>query len=338
MKEAMANAVIGDDVYGEDQTVNELEARCATSLGKEAGLFVVSGTMGNLLAIMAHCERGDEIIVGRYNHIHRWEQGNYAQLAGVSATTVDVENEGTIKIQDIEDSIRIKDNHMPRSRLICLENTHNYAGGRVLPLEYLRSVRELASRHNLSIHLDGARIYNASVALNVKVSEIAQYADSVMMCFSKGLGAPIGSILVGSKDFIVKARRSRKALGGGWRQAGMLAAAAHIALDRAEETVKRDHANARNLASGINSITPNALKHAIHAFENGITNIVILECGDRITPNQVQKFFAERGVLVMVFTATRVRMVLNWGVSEDDVKYILSVYNDFISSLPLVTK
>ncbi|VDM63919.1 unnamed protein product [Angiostrongylus costaricensis] len=210
MKEAMTNAVLGDDVYGEDQTINELEARCATLLGKEAGLFVVSGTMGNLLAIMAHCERGDEIIVGRYNHIYRWEQGNYAQLAGVSATTVDVENEGTMKNQDIEDSIRIKDDHMPRSRLICVENTHNYAGGRALPLEYLRSVRELASRHNLNIHLDGARIYNASVALNAKVSEIAQYADSVMMCFSKGLGAPIGSILVGSKGFIEKARRSRK--------------------------------------------------------------------------------------------------------------------------------
>ncbi|KAJ1370752.1 hypothetical protein KIN20_032558 [Parelaphostrongylus tenuis] len=207
-----------------------------------------------------------------------------------------------------------------------------------LPLEYLRSIRELSSRHNLRIHLDGARIYNASVALDVKVSEIAQYADSVMMCFSKGLGAPVGSILVGSRDFVEKARRSRKALGGGWRQAGMLAAAAHVALDRAEETVRRDHANAKNLACGINALTPDSFKNSIHASDKGITNMVILECGNGITPNKIEKFFAERGVLVMAFTATRIRIVLNWGVTEDDVKYILSVYKDFINSLLVVNK
>uniref|UniRef100_A0A183G3Q3 Beta_elim_lyase domain-containing protein n=1 Tax=Heligmosomoides polygyrus TaxID=6339 RepID=A0A183G3Q3_HELPZ len=294
--------------------------------GKEAGIFVASGTMGNLLAIMAHCQRGDEIIVGRHNHIHRWEQG-------VSATTIDVNGEGTMKIEDIEESIRVRDNHMPNTRLICLENTHNYAGGRALPLEYLKSVRELASRHGLSVHIDGARIYNAAITLGVNISDIAQQADSVMMCFSKGLGAPVGSILVGSKTFVEKARRSRKALGGGWRQAGILAAAARVALDNAESTIRRDHANAQKLAAGINVATPDHLKNAITAQEAGITNMVLLKCSNGISPAQVQKFLESRGVLVMVFDATRVRIVLNWGVSEKDVEKVLKVYSDFIASI-----
>ncbi|VDO45500.1 unnamed protein product [Haemonchus placei] len=327
MKEAMVKAVLGDDVYGEDRTVNELEERCAELFGKEAGLFVASGTMGNLLAIMAHCQRGDEIIVGRYNHIHRWEQGNYAQLAGVSATTVQVGSDGTMKIDDIEDAIRVQDIHMPNTRLICLETTHNYSGGRPLPLDYIRSVRELASKHGLNVHIDGARIYNAAIALGVEVRDIAQYADSVMMCFSKGLGAPVGSILVGSKAFIDRARRSRKAVGGGWRQAGVLAAAAHIALNNAEKTIRRDHANAQKLASGINAITPDNLKNV----DVGITNMVILKCDNGVSP--VQKFFESRGVLMMLFDATRVRIVLNWGVTEEDVEKVLGHYKEFIQSL-----
>ncbi|KAL6738689.1 hypothetical protein Aduo_012211 [Ancylostoma duodenale] len=333
MKAAMANAILGDDVYGEDQTINDLEARCATLFGKEAGLFVVSGTMGNLLAVMAHCQRGDEIIVGRQNHIHRWEQGNYAQLAGVSATTLQVNNDGTMNLEDIEEAIRVNDNHMPHTRLICLENTHNYSGGRVLPLEYLKAVRDLAIRHNLKVHIDGARIFNAAVALGVKVSDIAQYGDSVMMCFSKGLGAPVGSILVGSKLFIENARRRRKAVGGGWRQAGVLAAAAHVALDGAEATVKVDHENAQKLASGINALTPDSLKNAIHATESGITNMVMLVCSDGISPSQVQMFFQSNGVLMMVFDATRIRIVLNWGVKEGDIDKVLSVYSKFIDSI-----
>ncbi|KAK6020572.1 L-allo-threonine aldolase domain protein, partial [Ostertagia ostertagi] len=191
-----------------------------------------------------------------------------------------------MKIEDIEEAIRVRDVHMPNTRLICLETTHNYSGGRALPMEYIISVRELASRYGLNVHIDGARIYNASIALGVKVRDIAQYADSVMMCFSKGLGAPVGSILVGSKTFIDKARRSRKAVGGGWRQAGVLAAAAHVALDKAEDTIKRDHANAKKLASGINAITPEELKHTIHAPDVGITNMVILKCCNGVSPIQ----------------------------------------------------
>ncbi|WKY06524.1 hypothetical protein Q1695_006591 [Nippostrongylus brasiliensis] len=335
MKKAIVEAVLGDDVYGEDETVNQLESRCAELFCKESAIFVASGTMGNLLAIMAHCQRGDEIIVGRHNHIHRWEQGNYAQLAGVSATTIDVGSDGTMKIQDIEEAIRVADNHMPITRLICLESTHNFSGGRVLPLEYLKSVNELASRHNLSVHLDGARIYNAAVALNVKVSDIAQYADSVMMCFSKGLGAPVGSILVGSRTFIEKARRCRKALGGGWRQAGILAAAAHVALDHAEETIRRDHANAKKLALGLNERTPSNLKNRISACENEITNMVLLECNSGISPTQVQQFFHSHGVLVMAFDSKRIRIVLNWGVTEADVDRALNVYSAFVDSISI---
>uniref|UniRef100_A0A1I7WN43 Beta_elim_lyase domain-containing protein n=1 Tax=Heterorhabditis bacteriophora TaxID=37862 RepID=A0A1I7WN43_HETBA len=210
MKQAMIDAQLGDDVYGEDTTVNELEKRCAELFGKEAGLFVASGTMGNLLAVMAHCQRGDEIIVGRQNHIHRWEQGNYAQLA--------MKEDGIMDVKDIEDSIRINDSHMPRTRLICLENTHNYAGGKALPISYLKSIRDLANRYNLLIHMDGARIYNAAIALGVK------------------------------------------AVGGGWRQAGILAAAAHVALDKADVTIRKDHHNAQILAAGINQRTPESFK------------------------------------------------------------------------------
>ncbi|VDL80532.1 unnamed protein product [Nippostrongylus brasiliensis] len=309
MKKAIVEAVLGDDVYGEDETVNQLESRCAELFCKESAIFVASGTMGNLLAIMAHCQRGDEIIVGRHNHIHR-----------VSATTIDVGSDGTMKIQDIEEAIRVADNHMPITRLICLESTHNFSGGRVLPLEYLKSVNELASRHNLSVHLDGARIYNAAVALNVKVSDIAQYADSVMMCFSKGLGAPVGSIL---------------ALGGGWRQAGILAAAAHVALDHAEETIRRDHANAKKLALGLNERTPSNLKNRISACENEITNMVLLECNSGISPTQVQQFFHSHGVLVMAFDSKRIRIVLNWGVTEADVDRALNVYSAFVDSISI---
>ncbi|CAJ0603333.1 unnamed protein product [Cylicocyclus nassatus] len=333
MRQAMANAVLGDDVYGEDKTINSLEERCARLFDKEAALFVVSGTMGNLLAIMTHCQRGDEIIVGKTNHIHRWEQGNYAQIAGVSATTLPVNADGTMNLDEIEEAIRVDDCHMPRTSLICLENTHNYAGGLVLPLDYMRAVRELATRRNVRVHIDGARIYNAAVALGVKVSNIAQYGDSIMMCFSKGLGAPVGSVLVGSKKFIELARRRRKALGGGWRQAGVLAAAAHIALDRAEETVKQDHLNACKLARGFNEMTPESLKDDLQVVESGITNMILLKCSKKIPPVEVKNFFHSHGVLVMPFDDTRVRIVTNWGIKADDVEKVLSVYKAFVESL-----
>ncbi|CAI2351130.1 unnamed protein product [Caenorhabditis sp. 36 PRJEB53466] len=352
MRRAMAEAIVGDDVYGEDVTTTRLEQRCAELFGKEAGLFVVSGTMGNLLAVMAHCQRGEEIIVGRYNHIHRWEQGNYAQIAGISATTLEVKPDGTMDLEDIEQAIRVKggyvevrdescdeevtsipDCHMPVSKLICIENTHNYSGGKALPIEWMRSVKQLAERRGLKVHMDGARIYNAAIASNTSVKHISSFADTVQMCFSKGLGAPVGSIVVGPKDFIDRARHSRKALGGGWRQSGVLAAAAHVALDHAECTIRADHLRAKKLAKLLNDATPDALKTKVYAKENDITNMVLVHCENGITVQQLNDFFQKHDVLAMTFDAKRIRMVLNWNVDDENLETIAQVYKKFVEQL-----
>ncbi|PAV78242.1 hypothetical protein WR25_17648 isoform C [Diploscapter pachys] len=335
MKKAMVEAILGDDVFGEDPTVNQLEKRCAALFGKEAALFVLSGTMGNLLAVLSHCQRGDELIVGRHNHIHKWEQGNYAQLGGISATTLKVNPDGTMDPNDIEDAIRANDQHMPRTALVCIENTHNFAGGKALSTDYLKSVRKLADKHKLKVHMDGARIYNAAIALNVDVSEICSYVDSMMMCFSKGLGAPMGSILVGTRQFIDEARKKRKAVGGGWRQAGILAACANLALDRAVETIERDHRHAKLLAKGINERTPEALKSSIHADEKDITNMVLVTCKDKVTTSQVVAFFQSHSILFMAFDSSRIRIVLNWGVCENDLHKILDIYQTFVDSIKI---
>ncbi|CAB3406488.1 unnamed protein product [Caenorhabditis bovis] len=333
MRQAMAEAIVGDDVYGEDSTTTRLEEKCAKLFGKPAGLFVVSGTMGNLLAVMAHCQRGDEIIVGRYNHIHRWEQGNYAQLGGISATTLEVKPDGTMDIDDIEQAIRVKDCHMPRTKLICIENTHNYVGGKALPIEWMRQVRELANRRDLKVHMDGARIFNAAVAQNRRVDELAAFADTVQMCFSKGLGAPVGSILVGPVELIAAARHLRKAIGGGWRQSGVLAAAALVAVDRGVATVKADHRRAVMLARMINEATPAARKSQLFAQENDITNMVLVHCENGVTVQQFCDFFQNHDILVMAFDAKRIRMVLNWDVTDEHLDRVLHVYESFVAQL-----
>ncbi|CAI4221843.1 unnamed protein product [Auanema sp. JU1783] len=333
MKEAMMNCPLGDDVYTEDPTVNSLEKKCAALFQKPAALFVASGTMGNLISVMAHCQRGDEIIVGRSNHIHRWEQGNYAQLASVSATTLNVNDKGMMNLSEMEESIRVNDCHMPRTKLICLETTHNYSGGKPIPLEYLKDVRQLADKHHLKIHIDGARIYNAAVAMGVAVADIAAYADSVMMCFSKGLGAPIGSILVGSESFIADARRIRKALGGGWRQAGILASAASVALDNAMQTIERDHRLAKTLADAINNNTPENLKDSLFVDTTNITNMVVLQCKNRAKPVMIQDFFRQNNILVMAFDHYRVRIIPNSNVSENDIAKTVEAYRAFVESL-----
>lgn len=333
MRKAMAEAVVGDDVYGEDTTTTRLEQRCAELFGKEAGLFVASGTMGNLLAIMAHCQRGEEIIVGRYNHIHRWEQGNYAQLAGISATTLEVKPDGTMDLDDIEQAIRVKDCHMPASKLICIENTHNYTGGKALPIEWMRSVKMLAERRQLKVHMDGARIYNAAIACNTTVKHIASFADTVQMCFSKGLGAPVGSIVVGPKAFIDRARHSRKALGGGWRQSGILAAAAHVALDHAEATIRADHERAKKLSKMINEATPDVLRTKVYAKENDITNMVLIHCENGVSVQQLTDFFQKHDILAMTFDARRIRMVLNWNVNDENLDTIVEVYKKFLAQI-----
>lgn len=254
MRKAMANAPVGDDVYGEDPTVNQLEAEAAAMLGKEAGLFVTSGTQGNLTAVLAHCGRGHEMILGHQAHIFRSEVGSSAALGGVHPHTVPVQPDGTLALDDIRAAIRPENEHFPRTRLICIENTQGAAGGIPLTAEYTAQVGQIAHEHGLRLHIDGARIFNAAAALNVPVQELAAPADSVTFCLSKGLCAPVGSVLVGSRDFIAEARRIRKSLGGGMRQAGILAAAGLIALREMTQRLAEDHANACALAEGLATI------------------------------------------------------------------------------------
>ena len=251
MWEAMASAEVGDDVYGEDPTVNKLETLAAERMGKEAAVFVVSGTMGNLTALLAHCRRGDEVIVGDKNHTFLYEQGGMAALGGIIPHTVPNQMEGTLCLSDVRDAIRDDDEHFPRTRLICLENTNNVCNGVPLTPWYMARIAEVAREYDLKIHVDGARIFNAAAALGVDVRELVKDADSVTFCLSKGLCAPVGSVLCGSAEFIKEARRARKVLGGGMRQAGVIAAAGVVALEQMTERLVEDHARAKRLAEGL---------------------------------------------------------------------------------------
>jgi threonine aldolase len=251
MHDAMMRAALGDDVFGDDPTVNALQERIAAMLGKEAALFVPSGTQSNLVAIMSHCQRGDEYIVGQMAHTYRWEGGGAAVLGSVQPQPLDHQSDGTLALADIEAAIKPDDAHFARSRLLCLENT---LGGKALPMSYMADATALARRRGLATHLDGARLFNAAVRLGVPAREIAQHVDSVSVCFSKGLGAPVGSALVGSRALIRQAHKWRKMLGGGMRQAGVLAAAALYALDHHVERLAQDHALAQRLADGLQGI------------------------------------------------------------------------------------
>ena len=251
MREAMAHAQVGDDVYGEDPTVNKLQELAAERLGKEAGLFVPSGTMGNLASILAHCGRGDEVILGNKAHTFLYEAGGISALGGVHSCQIRNQEDGTLLLDDIQAAIRSKDSHQPISRLVCLENTHNRCGGVSITPEYTRAVGELAHSKGLLLHLDGARIFNAAVAQGVTAIELAGPADSVTFCLSKGLSAPVGSVICGSTEFISKAHRIRKQLGGGMRQAGILAAAGIVALETMTERLVEDHKRARYLVQGL---------------------------------------------------------------------------------------
>ena len=256
MREAMMNAEVGDDVYGEDPTVNKLQRVVASLFGKEAGLFVPTGTMGNLVSIMAHCnERGCEILLGDQSHINLFEQGGLAQIAGVHPQQIRNNPDGTLDMEELESKIRKEvDDHFPTTKLICIENTHNVLGGRVLPPSYMKQVADLARKYNLKVHLDGARILNAAAALKVAPIELTKYVDSVSMCLSKGLGAPVGSVVTGTDTFISLARRMRKALGGGMRQAGILAAAGLYALEHIQPLIHLDHKRAEKIATSLSTL------------------------------------------------------------------------------------
>ena len=250
----MAAAEVGDDVYHDDPTVNQLEADAAALLGKEAAVFVTSGTQGNLCALLAHCQRGESIILGDTSHIFRYEQGGMAQVGGIIPHTVPVQSDATLRLEDLERAINPDDEHKPVTRLVALENTHNMAGGMPISAEYTDEVADFARRNNLFLHIDGARIFNAAAAFDVDVKTLVAGADSVTFCLSKGLCAPVGSVLAGGQDFIRRARRARKALGGSLRQAGILAAAGLVALHKMRHRLIEDHRNAQLLAEGLSEI------------------------------------------------------------------------------------
>ena len=252
MRDAIARAEVGDDVFGDDPTVNALQDRIAAMTGKQAALFVASGTQGNLCAMLSHCERGDEVLVGQLAHLYRYEAGGAAVLGGIQPQPIAQQDDGTLALADIEAAVKPDDEHFARTRLLCLENTWN---GKVLAQEYLEAATALARRHRLATHLDGARLFNAAVASGRSVAEIARPFDSVSVCFSKGLGAPVGSALCGSRELVARARRLRKMLGGGMRQVGLLAAGAMFALDHHVERLADDHVNARRLADALAAVT-----------------------------------------------------------------------------------
>ena len=324
MREAIYHAELGDDVFDEDPTVHKLEQAAAAKVGKEAALLVVSGTMGNLVSILTHCGRGDEIILGDLAHTFIYEAGGTAALGGIHPHIVPNQPDGTLRLQDIEAAIRPDNVHFPRTRLICLENTHNRCCGAALTPEYTAQVAGLAHRRGLALHLDGARIFNAAVALNVDVKELTRDTDSLSFCLSKGLAAPVGSVICGSKDFIAKARRNRKIVGGGMRQAGIIAAAGIVALDTMIDRIREDHDNARRLAQGLARIEGLSVD-----FNRVQTNIVYFDLVRR-TPG-AGEFAAKlnsRGLRILNTGPNRLRAVTHYGISAQDIDQALSILVD----------
>jgi threonine aldolase len=326
MREAMYRAEVGDDVYGEDPTVNKLEEMAADRLGKEAALFVSSGTMGNLVALLTHCQRGDEIILGDRSHTFLFEQGGMASLGGVTPYPVPNQDDGTIRLDHIANAIRPDNPHFPRTQLICLENTHNMGNGTALPVAYMQEVARLAREHGLKVHLDGARVFNAAIALDVDVSDIVESVDSVMFCLSKGLSAPVGSLVCGSADFISEARRARKAVGGGMRQAGIIAAAGVVALEQMIERLAEDHDRARFLAEQLAELRGVDVAPVT-------TNILYFQITDDVlkSPEQVASELAERGVLVNSRGGGLFRAVTHYGISDEDIERALTAIRQVVA-------
>jgi len=319
MRKAMYEAEVGDDVYGEDPTVNRLEELAAETAGKEAALFVVSGTMGNLVSILTHCGRGDEVIMGDQAHTFIYEAGGVSALGGVHVHTVQNGADGSLDPRQVEHAIRADNIHFPVTRLICLENTHNRCGGAVLSVDQMASVREVALRHSVPVHLDGARIFNAAVALGLPMRDLAAQADSIQFCLSKGLAAPVGSLIASSATFIARARRMRKMVGGGMRQAGVLAAAGIVALEQMVDRLAEDHANARRLAWGLAEIPGIAI-----VPEAAQTNIVMFGLSDpSLSLAEFQRGMAAHGVQINMTDPTRFRAVTHYGISESDIDVTL---------------
>lgn len=327
MRAVMAAAEVGDDVYGEDPTVNRLQEMAAERMGKEAGLFVPSGTMGNLIAVLAHCNRGDEAIMGTLGHTFLFEAGGISALGGVFAHTIPNQVDGTLKLEDIQAAFRADDIHQPISKLVILENTQNRCGGTILSAEYTRKVSELVHQRGMFLHLDGARIFNAAVALGIPARELAEPADSVTFCLSKGLCAPVGSVLCGSRQFIQKALRMRKMLGGGMRQAGILAAAGIYALEHMVDRLAEDHQRARNLAAGLG-------KNDAIVVENQVppSNMVFIHLNEKVkagTPEIIEKL-KEFGVRISPIGSKRFRMVTHYWIDDEGVDRTIQAFGQVV--------
>ena len=319
MRKAMFEAKVGDDVYREDPTVNRLEMMAAGMIGKEAALFTTSGTQSNLIAVLTHTKHGDEIIVGDEAHIFWYEVGGAAVLGGVIMHTVPTDNCGRLNLDDIDRAIRSNDIHYPETTLLCLENTHNRCGGAVLTTDYTDEVCNLAHRRGLRVHLDGARIFNAAIALGIPACALSQNSDSVALCLSKGLSAPVGSLLCGSKDFVERARKFRKMLGGGMRQAGVIAAAGIVALETMVDRLAEDHANARRLAQGLAGIEGITL-----AQDDIPTNIVMFHLSPELSVVEFVEGLDRAGIKIGLRDGRPFRAVTHRMVSSSDIDEALT--------------
>jgi threonine aldolase len=325
MREAMAAAPVGDDVYGEDPTVNRLENIAAAMLGFEAAVFVSSGTQSNLIALMSHCERGDEYIVGQQAHTYKYEGGAAAVLGSIQPQPLEYEADGTLDLKRVEAAIKTDDFHFARTRLFCLENTQ---AGKVLPLDYLCEASRFARCKGLFLHLDGARIFNAAVKLGVDVKEITGHFDSVSVCLSKGLCAPVGSVLCGSHALVEQARRWRKVVGGGMRQAGILAAAGILALTDMVDRLEEDHRNAEKLSQGLSVINGLSL-----CPDSPQTNMVFAEVAPDVS-DQLAEFLKKKSILIT--PASRIRFVTHKDVSESDIDIATREIKAFFNLNPWV--
>lgn len=326
MRAAMAKADVDDDVLGSDPTADQLQRQVAKLMGKEAGLFVASGTMGNLISVLVHCEvRGSEVILGSDSHIHVYENGGISTMGHVHPRVVPNKEDGTMDLRKIEASIRPKELLYATTRLICIENTHADCGGRCITAEYTDKLGELAKSYGLKVHVDGARIFNASTALGVPVDRLVSAADSVSVCLSKGLGAPVGSVIVGSQEFIAKAKKLRKTLGGGMRQVGVLCAAGLVALHDMVGRLKDDHHKCRILAEGLNGID------GLHVNLDAVhTNIVFVNITADSIPGaeELCEAMKHEGVLAIPMSHTRFRFVTHHQISEDDIRYTLACFKN----------
>ena len=329
MLNAIASAHLGDDVFQEDPTINKLESLAAETMGKEAGLLVPSGTMANLTSVLSHCDRGSEVILGDQAHTFMYEAGGISAFGGIHSRQISNQPDGTLKLEDIEGAIRQDNVHFPPTRLICLENTHNRCSGMPLTVEYTKNVAELAGDHGISVHLDGARIFNAATALGVNVRELSEPVDSVSFCLSKGLSAPVGSLVCGSQDFIAQARRNRKALGGGMRQAGIIAASGIVALTTMVDRISDDHRNARTLAEGIAKI--NGLSIALDTVR---TNIVYFSLELHDIPGEVLvSRMSELGIHFFELSPHTYRLVTHSDVDENDMEATLEAFKTVMEDL-----